>query len=46
MKGRAAGDLYVHFLVQIPKDGGQDVADLVDRLATFQSEDPRRDIRL
>lgn len=43
-KGRAAGDLYVHFLVQIPKDGGSEVSQLVDRLAQFQSEDPRRDI--
>lgn len=43
-KGRAPGDLYVHFLVQIPKEGGSDVAKLVDALGQYQSEDPRRDI--
>jgi curved DNA-binding protein len=45
-KGRAAGDLYVHFLVQIPKDGGDEVTQLVDRIAKYQEEDPRQDIRL
>jgi curved DNA-binding protein len=45
-KGRPPGDLYVHFLVQIPKDGGAEVAQLIDRLAQFQDADPRRDIRL
>ena len=45
-KGRDAGDLYVHFLVQIPSGGGTEVAELVDRLAAFQAEDPRRDIQL
>ena len=45
-KGRQAGDLYVHFLVQIPKDGGGEVAQLVDSIARFQTEDPRQHIRL
>jgi len=45
-KGRQAGDLYVHFLVQIPKDGAGEVAELVDRIARFQTEDPRSGIRL
>lgn len=45
MKGRAAGDLYVHFLVQVPR-GGSEVAELVDNLARFQTEDPRADIKL
>lgn len=45
-KGRAPGDLYVHFLVHIPKDGGAEVAQLIDRLAQFQEADPRQDIRL
>ncbi|MGA3119287.1 MAG: J domain-containing protein [Polyangiaceae bacterium] len=45
-KGRDAGDLYVHFLVQIPSGGGTEVAELVDRLAAFQAEDPRRDLQL
>jgi curved DNA-binding protein len=45
-KGREPGDLYVHFLVQIPTDASTEVAELVDRLAKFQEEDPRRDIHL
>ncbi len=44
-KGRSAGDLYVHFQIQVPK-GGSEVAELVDRLAAFQSEDPRAEIKL
>jgi curved DNA-binding protein len=45
-KGRAVGDLFVHFLVQVPKDGGEEVAQLVDKLAAFQAEDPRAGIDL
>jgi curved DNA-binding protein len=45
-KGRPPGDLYVHFLVQIPTDTAPEVAELVDRLAKFHPDDPRKDIRL
>jgi len=45
-KGREPGDLYVHFLVQIPSHASAEVADLVDRIAKFQDEDPRKDIHL
>jgi curved DNA-binding protein len=45
-KGGQVGDLYVHFLVQVPKEGGSEVAQLVDRLAEFQTDDPRQDIQL
>ncbi|MGA7118728.1 MAG: DnaJ C-terminal domain-containing protein [Polyangiaceae bacterium] len=45
-KGSPVGDLYVHFLVQIPKEGGAEVARLVDEIAKFQTEDPRADIQL
>jgi curved DNA-binding protein len=45
-KGRAPGDLYVHFLVQIPKDRGEELSKLIDRIAQLQTDDPRRDIRL
>jgi curved DNA-binding protein len=45
-KGRQPGDLYVHFLVQIPKDGGGEVGQLVDRISEFQTDDPRQDIHL
>jgi curved DNA-binding protein len=45
-KGREPGDLYVHFQVQVPKGGGSEVADLIDRLARFQEEDPRAEIKL
>jgi curved DNA-binding protein len=43
-KGRPAGDLYVHFLVQIPKDGRPEVSKLIDSIAQFQEDDPRQDI--
>jgi curved DNA-binding protein len=46
MKGRTAGDLFVHFMVQVPKDEGAEVAELVDKLAAFQPDDPRKDIEL
>ncbi len=46
MKGRPQGDLYVHFLVQVPKDGSPEVSEVIDRLAAFQGEDPRADIDL
>ena len=45
-KGRPTGELYVHFLVQIPKDGGGEVAELIDRIAKFQEGDPRQGIHL
>jgi len=45
-KGRPDGDLYVHFLVQIPTDGSPEVGKLVDELAKHQTDDPRADIQL
>jgi curved DNA-binding protein len=45
-KGADPGDLYVHFLVQVPRDGGAAVADLIDKLSHYQSEDPRQGIVL
>jgi curved DNA-binding protein len=45
-KGAPVGDLYVHFLVQVPKEGGSELEELVDRIAKFQTDDLRRDIRL
>jgi len=45
-KGREPGDLYVHFLVQIPTEDSPEVADLVSKLAKFQPGDPRHDIHL
>jgi curved DNA-binding protein len=45
-KGRPAGDLYVHFLVQIPTDASPEVAKLVDELAKHQPDDPRAAIVL
>jgi hypothetical protein len=32
--------------VQVPREGGPEVAKAVDRLAEFQPEDPRADIHL
>jgi curved DNA-binding protein len=45
-KGRPPGDLFVHFMIQIPADSAPEVAQLVDKLSAFQQEDPRKDIRL
>jgi curved DNA-binding protein len=45
-KGRPAGDLYVHFLIQIPTARSEEVTKLVDELAKSQEQDPRVDIRL
>jgi curved DNA-binding protein len=45
-KGRAPGDLYVHFVIRIPTERGGEVSDLVDRIAKHQPEDPRGDIQL
>jgi curved DNA-binding protein len=45
-KGREPGDLYVHFLVQIPRDADPELAKAIDRVASFQTEDPRADIHL
>ncbi len=45
-KGRDAGDLYVHFLVRLPTEGGAELDDAINRLAAFQSDDPRQDIKL
>jgi curved DNA-binding protein len=45
-KGRPPGDLYVHFLIQIPSEGSEEVGRLVERLAEFQPGDPRGDIQL
>jgi curved DNA-binding protein len=45
-KGRPPGDLYVHFVVHVPTDDSSEVGDLVDRLAEFQSDDLRDEIKL
>jgi curved DNA-binding protein len=45
-KGRSPGDLFVHFMVQVPTDGGAEVSQLVDKLAAHQPDDPRKGIEL
>ncbi len=45
-KGRAAGDLYVHFLIRIPASKDPEIEKEVDALAKHQAHDPRADIRL
>jgi curved DNA-binding protein len=44
-RGRAAGDLYVHFMVHVPK-GEAGVAQLIDKLEEHYEGDPRSDIKL
>ena len=43
-KGKEAGDLYVELAVQIPTSDSPDVAALIEKLAEFQTDDPRKDI--
>ncbi|HTQ45361.1 MAG TPA: DnaJ C-terminal domain-containing protein [Polyangiaceae bacterium] len=45
-KGRTPGDLYVHFLIQVPTEGESELTRLVDELSKFQKGDPREHIRL
>jgi curved DNA-binding protein len=45
-KGHSPGDLFVHFLVQIPKGGGEELDGLVEKIAAFQPDDPRAGIEL
>jgi curved DNA-binding protein len=44
MKGKEAGDLYAHIAVHVPTSDSPDLAELVDKIAEYQPEDPRRDI--
>ena len=45
-KDRAAGDLYVHFLVKLPASPDPELAKLVDLIDKFQPVDPREGIDL
>ena len=45
-KGKEPGDLYVHFQVHIPTAADPEVGALMDKLAAFQSTDPRENIKL
>jgi curved DNA-binding protein len=45
-KGKNSGDLYVHFQVRLPTGDSPEVGAAIDRLAGFQTEDVRKDIRL
>jgi DnaJ-class molecular chaperone len=43
-KGKT-GDLYVHFMVQVPTAQTAEVKDAVEKMAAAQTEDPRKDIQ-
>ncbi len=45
-KGQTAGDLYVHFEVQIPTSEDPKLAALIEELAAFDTGDPRADLTL
>jgi curved DNA-binding protein len=45
-KGHEAGDLYVHFEVQIPTGDDPKLVELVDEIEKLQTEDPRAKIAL
>ncbi len=44
-KGKT-GDLYVHFMVRVPEVRAPEVEQLVEKLASFQTEDVRKDIQV
>jgi curved DNA-binding protein len=43
-KGKDAGDLYVHFMVHVPREAHPDLKALMERLASFQATDLREGI--
>jgi curved DNA-binding protein len=43
-KGHPPGDLFVHFLIQLPVDDGSEVVQHIDELGRHQASDPRRGI--
>lgn len=43
-KGKEAGDLYVELVVQIPTEDSPEVAELIEKLGQFQTEDPRKEL--
>lgn len=43
-KGKT-GDLYVHFMIRVPAARTPELTELVDKLAAFETEDLRKDIR-
>lgn len=45
-KGKTPGDLYVHFEVQVPTSDDAQLVAAVEKIAEFQTEDPRKDITL
>ena len=44
-KGKAPGDLYVHFLVRVPEKRSAEIEKLVEKLAAEDTSDPRANIR-
>lgn len=45
-KGREPGDLYVHFLIKLPTAESPELTELVEKLRTHESEDPRASLSL
>jgi len=45
-KGKTPGDLYVHFQVQVPTSDDAALVAAIEKIAEFQTEDPRKDIAL
>ncbi len=44
-KGKPPGDLYVRYLVRVPQAESPELDALLEKVATFQPEDPRADLR-
>ncbi|MFO0664870.1 MAG: J domain-containing protein [Polyangiaceae bacterium] len=45
-KGREPGDLYVHFLIQLPKAESPELSELMEKLKTHETEDVRATLAL
>jgi curved DNA-binding protein len=45
-KGREPGDLYVRFMVHVPKSTSPELMKLADEIAKFETEDVRADLHL
>jgi curved DNA-binding protein len=46
LRAKKQGDLFVHFMIQIPKEQSKEIEKAVSVLAGASDEDPRKDIRL
>jgi curved DNA-binding protein len=44
--GKQAGDLYVHFTLELPKSDAPELAQIFEQLRAYEQDDPRKDVAL